>query len=183
MSRVAITDGLITLANAKTSLGLGSDTTYDADLEHYIMAATPIVEGITGPQIARTRTFTFNGGDCAVNIPVRFNTVTSVTVDGTATTSYVADPTAGIVTSLGRFATGTQNVVVVVTVGATTPGVYAENVILATRELVRFWWQQGRQANRPGVAEADTSAILPGSDIYKRVWQLLKPSQGLPGFA
>ena len=58
------------------------------------------------------------------------------------------------------------------------------NVKLAARELVRFWWQQGRQANIPAFGEApDTSSVPMGFAVPKRVYELLEPNKRLAGFA
>jgi len=183
-----IVRGLITLAQARQSIYGNAystaPTTMDADIESYISAATPVIEEIAGPMYAESRTVTFDGGGHTLILPFRFNAVTSITVDGVAETSYVAEPTVGLIhggTSAlpDDFDSGTQNVVVVVTVGyATIP----PNVVLATRELVRLWWQVGRNANRPGTAEQDGPGELP-MGLRKRVSELLAPSAGLPGFA
>jgi hypothetical protein len=183
---MAIVDGLITLVQAKASLNIASTTTVnDSDIERYIEACTPLIEFVTGPQIVRSRTFTFDGGDHVVVLPVRFNTVTSITVDSVAITDWVAESGNGIIhsglsTSPTNFNSGTQNVVVVVTVGnATIPS----NVQLATRELVRHLWQLGRQANRPGTAEAQTQTVPEGFAMPRRVLELLSANPRVAGFA
>jgi len=189
---VTITDGLITLAEARASLGwsVSAVTGNDADLEAYIEAATPVIENITGPILERAETYTFDGGRPYVMLPVRFASVVSVTVDGVAVTDYVADLTAGIISVgtnglVGWFASGVQNVVVVVNVGtAANESEVAPNVKLATRELVRFWWQQGRQANTPAFGDApDVGTVPMGFAVPKRVMELLQSSPKLPGFA
>jgi hypothetical protein len=188
---MTITDGLITLADARASLGwAATDTSNDADLEAYIEAATSVIENITGPVLIKSRTFTFDGGRESVVLPVPFTTVTSVTVNGVATTSFVADPDAGIITAGSTtapsvFDWGVRNVVVVVSVGyAANAAAVASNVSLATRELVRFWWQQGRQANIPAFGSAPESMPVPqGFAVPKRVYELLEPSPRLAGFA
>jgi hypothetical protein len=178
---VAITNGLITLADAKAQLGIATGTTtYDADIELYVEAATPIVEAITGPMVQASRTFTLNGGSSVLALPVKFTSVTSVTVGGVATTSYDADPLSGLIYSeTGAFASGIQNVVVVVAVGSAT---IPSNVKLAARELVRHWWQTSRQANRPGTAEQVAQQPLP-LGVSRRIGELLAPNAGLAGFA
>lgn len=179
---MAIIRGLISLAEARTSLGWSAtDTTNNTDLEAYISAATPYIEYISGPMFAESRTVTFDGGRRALLLPHRFNTVTSVTVSGVVSTSYVADAEAGIIfggstSTPANFGSGTRNVVVVVTVGyATIP----PNVSLATRELVRLWWQQGRQANKFGAP--DEAQLTTG--ILGRVKALLGASPPVAGFA
>lgn len=185
---MAIVDGLITLAEARSSLGwAASDTANDSDLERYVEAATPVIENITGPLVARTETFKFDGGFRAVVLPVRFATVTSVVESGVTVTDYVAEPDAGLIaagttTSPREFESGHQNIVVTVTTGAAT---VPANVKLAARELVRHWWQQGRQGNRPGFGNdmpADGGVPM-GFAVPKRVLELLEPSPRLAGFA
>ena len=185
---MAIVRGLITLADMRKSIYgeqyATAPTTNDAEFEAYISAATPWIENNpdcgVGPMFAESRTVTLDGGGWSLVLPHRFNTVTSIMVDGVAWTSYVADPTRGIIYggtsgAPAPFTSGTQNVVVIVTVGfATIP----QNVVLATRELCRLWWQQGRQANRPG---PDESVLTPG--ILARVRALLGASPNVAGFA
>lgn len=184
---MAIVRGLITLADMRRSVYgehyATAPVTNDADFEAYISAATPYIENGpegTGPMFAESRTIIFDGGTHTLVLPFRFNTVTSITVDGGAVTAYVSDPAAGIIhsgtsTVDSLFASGTQNVVVVVTVGqATIP----PNVVLATRELCRLWWQNGRQAN---TTAPDESTLTPG--ILSRVRALLHATNDVAGFA
>jgi len=188
---MAITDGLITLDEARASLGWAStDTTRDPDLERYVEAATPVIENITGPLLVKSRTFTFDGGVDQLVIPVRFTSVTSVVEDGVAVTDYVAEPSHGIITAgetsgSRYFSSGIQNVVVTVSVGyAASEAAVKPNVKLAARELVRFWWQQGRQANTPAFGGAPESMPTPqGFAVPRRVYELLEPSPRVAGFA
>ena len=184
---MAIVDGLVTLADVRKSLGLAvTDTSNDADLENYIEAATPVIENITGPLIQRSRVFTFDGGSSTVVVPVRFASVTSVVESGVTITDFVTDLqaatiTAGTTDGVRDFAYGYQNVVVTVSVGAAT---VPANVQLAARELVRFWWQQGRQANIPAFGDAPESGVTPmGFAVPKRVMELLEPNKRVAGFA
>jgi hypothetical protein len=184
---MAIVDGLVTLADVRKSLGLAStDTTNDTDIERYIEAATPTIENIVGPLIQRSRVFTFDGGSSTVVVPVRFASVTSVVESGATITDFVTDLqaatiTAGATDGVRDFAYGYQNIVVTVVVGAAT---VPANVQLAARELVRFWWQQGRQANIPAFGEAPESMSTPmGFAVPKRVLELLEPNKRIAGFA
>jgi hypothetical protein len=188
---VAIVDGLITLAQARASIygetAATAGTTNDADIEAYIEAATPVIENIVGKLIAGSHTQRFDGGSGALVLSTRFNAVTSVTEGGVVITDYFADPDAGIIyagtTSAQRdFLSGVRNVVAVVTVGnATIP----KNVQLATRELVTHWWRIGRQANRPGIAQAPGAApdIPSGFAVPRRVVEILQSDSRLAGFA
>lgn len=184
---MAITDGLITLAEARASLGwAATDTSRDADLEDYIEAATPVIENITGPILQRNEVYTFDGGVEKLVLPVRFSAVVSITNNGAAVTNFTADEAAGIITagsttSPDVFDYGVQNIVVTVTVGAAT---VEPHVKLAARELVRFWWQQGQQANTPAFGGAPESMPLPmGFAVPRRVMELLEPSPRVAGFA
>lgn len=184
---MAITDGLITLDDARASLGwAASDTARNADLEKYVEAATPVIENITGPLIQRTEVFYLDGGREAIVLPTRFTSVTSITQNGVAYTSFVADPDSGVITAgtsttPDLFEPGVRNIVVTVVTGSTT---IPKNVQLAARELVRFWWQQGRQANIPAFGEAPESGTVPmGFAVPKRVYELLEPNKRVAGFA
>ena len=188
---MAIVDGLITLADARKSIYgntyATAPTTLDSDIEDYVEAATPVIENICGPVLVKTRTFTHDGGVTSILLPYAISSVTSVTENGVAITDYTADLTRGIIhagtyDANREFESGLANIVITVVVGnATIP----PNVILATRELVRFWWQLGRQANRPGVAEAgDAAPDLPmGFAVPRRVTELLRPNPRMAGFA
>jgi hypothetical protein len=154
-------------------------------LTAYIDAAVRVIEDIVGPVGDATRTVTVNGGGRAIVLPSPAATITSVTVAGVATTDYTADLVAGIVYG-GSFATptyfypGNQNVVITYTVGNDNP---PANVVLAARELVRFWWQQGQQANRPSFGEAgDSDEYTPsGFAVPRRVIELCAPDMRPPG--
>lgn len=178
-------DGLITLADAKTSLGITTSTN-DADLEKYIMAATPVIENITGPMIARSITCTRDGGGGVIILGVPFNAVSTLVESGVTITDYVTDARAGLIyagttVSQREFKDGLANIVATVTVGTAT---IPQNVQLAARELVRHWWQQGRQANRPGFGNefTDSPAVSFGVPT-RRLEELLSANAGLPGFA
>ena len=55
---------------------------------------------------------------------------------------------------------------------------------LAARELVRFWWQQGKAANRPSWGDAVENTPPQGFAVPKRVIELCRPYQGAAvGFA
>jgi len=185
---VAIVDGLITLADARASLGLTStNTQYDTDIENYIMAATPVIENIAGDMIVRTKTFYFNGGRPSVLIPQHINSVTSVKEWGMGITDYVVALDAGVVYAgsiwIKRdFLPGNQSVEVVCSVGLP---VIPQNVKLATRELVRHWWQIGRQGTRPAIGQAESSQpeVSSGFAVPRRVIELLQATPRMAGFA
>lgn len=187
---MAIVRGLCTLAEARLSIFGDQEstapTTRNSLIEDYISAATLQVEKYTGPMYAESRTLYFDGGEEAIVLPYRFNAVTSITVDGTAYTSYVADAAKGIIyagssNSPSEFNDGIQNVTVVVTVGyATIP----PNAKMAARELVVHWWRNGQQGNRPSFGDnsADSSYVMTGA-ATRRLEELLNGSEAVAGFA
>lgn len=189
---MAIVRGLIDLAAARDAIygaqASTASTQRDTVIELYISAATPVIEGMpnVGPQLAESRTVVLDGGCDVLVLPFAFNTVTSVTVDGSAVTEFVADGGAGLIwagttTAGSAFSVGTKNVTVVVTVGSNP---VKPNVQLAARELVRHWWQQGQQGNRPsfGDSSSESPAVAFGVPT-RRLAELLHESDGVPGFA
>lgn len=193
---MAIVRGLISLADARDSIygstASTASTARDSTIELYISAATRVIEGIpnVGPQYAESRTLTLDGGSDVLVLPFKFNAVTSVTVNGSAVTDYVADGSAGLIwagteTARSVFSAGTKNVDVVVTVGSSP---VLPHVQLAARELVTHWWRQGQQGNRP--AFGDGGGLPPSSDPAvqfgvptRRLMELLESSDEVPGFA
>lgn len=179
-----IVNGLITLEEAKKSIfGSLSVSADDADIEDYISAATPVIEDIVGPVRARTETVTVNGGRDTIVLPWPVATITSITENGAVVTDFTANIETGVIygglTGNPRtWRDGTRNIIVVVTVGGPVP----PNVKLGTRELVRFWWQQGRQGNRPAFGnDADIVETPKGFAVPRRVIELCNPR--VDGFA
>ncbi len=179
---MAIVDGIITLAQARSSLNLGTgDTAKDADIEFYVEAATPIIESIAGPVLVKTRVLVFDGSSTLV-LPYKIATVTSITVSGVTVTGYTADLTAGLIHGFGLFGYGAQTVTVTVTVGSAT---VPKNVTLMARELVRHWWQTTRQTQRSSFqasAQEITLQPLP-LGVSRRLQELAASSVNVPGFA
>lgn len=182
---MADVSGLIDLADAKASLGI-TTTTNDNDIQRYIGAATPVIEKITGPILLGSRTYSLDGGRAAIVLPVRFNSVTSITENGVATTDYHTAPSQGVIfagttTASRTFADGTRNITVTVSVGNVA---VPENVALAARELVRHWWQLGRQGNRPQFGNDGALEVANGFGVpTRRVMELVSPNADLGGFA
>lgn len=188
---MAIVRGLISLADARDSIygasAATSSTARDSTIELYISAATPVIEGMPdiGPQYAESRAVTLNGGSDVLVLPFRFNAVTSVTVNGSAVTEFVADGAAGLIwagteTARSVFSPGTQNVDVVVTVGSNP---VLPHVQLAARELVRHWWQQGQQGNRPTFGDGSSDPAVAFGVPTRRLMELLGSGDGVAGFA
>jgi hypothetical protein len=181
-----IEGGLISLEYAQEGLNFKTpDVARDADLSAYVVAATAVIESVVGAVAPVTRTRKFAGGTSAVVLPEPASAVTSVTEDGDATTDYVFDAASSIVyagdpAGSRTFTDGVLAVTVVYTAGyATVP----QTLQLATRELVRHWWQQGKAANRPAFGEAGEPSGPPmGFAVPKRVMELCQPYVKVPGF-
>ncbi|MBQ9918021.1 MAG: hypothetical protein IJO71_12590 [Microbacterium sp.] len=190
-----VAGGLITLEYMLEGLNYGDKQSAepgelsprDADVAAYIKAATPVIENLVGaPLTPREETQLRDGGKLAVLLPGRLaaDAVTSVRVDGEPWTGYTVDIRAGILyAGQGRrFPDGIRNVEITLNVGgAAVP----DTLKLATRELVRYWIQNGRQAPAAGVlsVQGDESALV--DDPYavpRRVRQLCAPFAGA-GFA
>ncbi|MDM4761887.1 hypothetical protein QT381_02570 [Galbitalea sp. SE-J8] len=183
---MAVVDGIITLDDARKSLGWAATSTADdADLETYIEAVTPVVERIVGPVIRRSKTYTVDGGRDVVLLPDAFSTLSTVTVGGVPLAGCVADPDAGMVYAPEGtvFAGGRRSVVIVVTVGYEQSDI-PENIVLAAREIVRHLWQVGRQGTRPKWGTEEAEGLVPSYfALPKRAEQLLAPHARAGGFA
>lgn len=190
-----VAGGLITLEYAAAGLnfignaavGASGMTARDADLTTYIQAATPIIEDIAGPMLQATVTRKFDGGSTSIVIPQKASSIVSVTEAGNTITDWFFDDASNVIYGGSIvyprfFYPGRLSMTVTYVVGyATIPW----NVQLATRELVRFLWQQGKQAQRPsfGDAPADTGYTPQGFAVPKRVLELLAPNRNIGGFA
>lgn len=161
-----------------------------SDMRLFIAAATPVIEDVTGAVLVRTVTQTEDGGKSGVALYERATAITSVTVDGTALAAgvdYVWNENAAVLyagstSAKSHFSDGQQNVVIVYSVGSST---IAANVRMATIELVRHWWQWGRQTHRaalPGDSPATPMSTTPaGYAVPTRVLELLQPSARTDG--
>lgn len=176
---------IISLADAKAELDIKAlKTVYDDELRLYVAATTPIVEEIAGRVLVASITETFDGGKSAVLLSERATAITSVTVDGVATTAYVPNLAAGIVyagtsSSPSSFAYGRQNVVVTYTAGGTE---VPPNVVAAARIIAAHLYsvgQQGRRRDNPDLV------IASGYAIPRRALELLRQrsSYRMPGMA
>ncbi|MFE4469550.1 hypothetical protein ACFRFH_12115 [Leifsonia sp. NPDC056824] len=184
--------GLITLEYAAEGLhmrdaGTGSQGDRDADLTTFIQAATPVIEDLIGPVIAANKTLAFDGGTYSIVLPDRANAIVSVTEAGNLLTagSYFFDPVGSIVYGGNMiyprlFYPGRLAIVITYSVGYGTVPV---TIQLAARELVRFWWQQGMNAQRPAYSDAVETAAPMGFAVPKRVVEMLTPYMGTVGFA
>jgi hypothetical protein len=185
-----IVNGLCTLDEVKKSIFNGTAAAASADeddLSDYISAATPVIEDITGPMFVRDETRTRNGGKPAIAMPFPFTAVVSLTENGAPVTDFSPNPAAGLIyagtaSTPRTFQRGNANIQATVTVGSDP---IPPNVVLATRELVRFWWQQGRQGNRPAFGDQSTDTVQTpsGFAVPRRVLELCRPNRQAGGFA
>lgn len=151
------------------------NTKYASQLDEYVDAASEAIEAEYGPFDAVTVTHKADGG-ASVALPSRVNAVSSVTVDGVATTAYTVDLNAGIV--YGPFTAGRQNVTVVYTAGdAEIPA----SVALAAAMLAAHLWQVGSQ--RTADVETGYLTVPSGFAWPNRVRELLEQFATMPGFA
>lgn len=187
-----IADGLITLEYAAAglkykNLGDGGNVARDDDLTAYVQAATPVIEDIVGSVLSVSKTRVFDGGGSVIIMNDRVQSITSVTESGVASPGYMFDPQAGLLyagtsTVSRTFTSGVLNVSVTYLAGfATIP----QAIQLATRELVRFWVQQGNQAQMPSYGDSpEAGSYTPqGFAVPKRVIELCAPFQSIGGFA
>lgn len=180
---------IISLADAKAALNVPAGTRVnDDELRLYIAATTPVIEDIVGSVLTGTKSETFDGGVRAILLAEVPSAITSVTVDGVATSQYVANLSSGIIFSGSSstpwmFNQGIQNVTVTYTVGQQQ---IPPNVILAAREEVRFLYQIGQQGGRPslGGTPTDMSWTPSGFAVPQRVIELCNASvnRSLPNF-
>ena len=182
---------IISLDDARAALNVSSTSRVnDAELLLYIAATTEVIEDIVGNVLTTTITETFDGGGRSILLAQVPSAITSVTVNGTATTNYVANLSSGIIhagstTTPWIFQEGIQNVVVTYAAGLQQ---IPPNIILAAREEVRFLYQIGQQAGRPAfntdLAPQDMSWTPSGFAVPQRVIELCNASlnRALPNF-
>jgi hypothetical protein len=186
---------IISLDDAKNALNLvapAGGTIAAATLDElrlYIAAVTPVIEDIVGPIIPGTFTQIDDGGGWAIplfNKPTQISSVIELgqLLDPTA---YFVDYEAGILyagrpQATRRFMPGYQAVQVTYQAGGQ---LVPPNVRLAARELLRHWWQLGKQgtsgaANGFGQGETYTPN---GYAVPYRVVQLCGKRNAPGGFA
>lgn len=176
---------IISLADAKAELNHVTNIN-DDELRLYIAATTEVVEEIVGRVLSASVTETFDGGRTAVLLGERASAITSVTVDGTATTDYTADLRAGIVyagstSSPSSFSYGRQNVVVTYTTGGSS---LDPNIVLAARVIAAHLYQVGQQKRGRNQNE-DITVLASGFAVPTRAVELCRASRSrrMPGFA
>lgn len=182
---------LISVQDAIAGLKWGAgDVAANSDkLRLYIAAATEVLEDIAGALIRDTVTQIADGGRTGVLLWERPTEILTVTVNGTATTSYIPNLNAAIVYSSpagSRFPDGLQNVAITYRVGDEQ---ISPSVQLAAQELVRHLWQVGQQALNGSPPEPTSldprqqSLTRSGFAVPNRVIQLIGNHHSLPGLA
>lgn len=177
---------LVSVDDMKNGLNAGNRMTPDdvQDLRLYIAAATPVIEDIVGPVLLQSRELTTTGGRPSILIPTTSSAVVmSVTVNGEAWALDQWRTEHGVLYPAlsGFFPPGV--VVVDYTVGS---GLIAPNIRLGTRELIRHWWQIGKQSIGGAVRgqEYQADAFTPsGFAVPRRVIELCAPHEQVGGFA
>lgn len=175
---------IISVDDAKAALNLSMVPEEKLnDLRLYIAAATPVIEDIVGPLVVRTETQHVEKLWKYAALNYKPSTVVSVVYDDlTAVPAdlYSTNLPAGLLTFTGNGLT--QGATITYTVGT---AIVPQNVRLATRELVRHWWQQGQQKSvaRGGMANpTDEAYTFSGFAVPKRVIEQCGPNKQIGGF-
>lgn len=185
---------LISLDEARKGLGLAAaNVVHNEDLRTFVSAATPIMEDIVGPALPASRVETYDGGRpkivllwsplLSVSSVVESygtfeRTLTAENIfDGSAVNAYgyTIELATGLLIrrisgKVAPFPAGQRNVQVSYVSGRL---VVSGNVLLATRRLVRFLWQQEQQGFRSNAAPKTEMAYTPsGFAVPKAVIEL-----------
>lgn len=180
---------IIPLGSALSALNArGRMAAEDAeDLRLYVAAATPVIEDIVGPVVYRQFTQVADGGKWAIPLNHRATEVLSVSEIDSVITEFVYDDEAGILYAgrryaLRKFMPGVKSVTITYKAGYQ---VIPANIQLAARELVRHWWQLGKQAagGRSTGMTADETFTPSGFAVPRRVVELCTPHETVGGFA
>jgi hypothetical protein len=196
---------LISLNEARLGLGLAAaNVVHNEDLRTFVSAATPIMEDLVGPALPASRVETYDGGRpkivllwsplLSVSSVVESygtfeRTLTAQNIfDGSAVDAYgyTIELASGLLIrrisgKVAPFPPGVRNVQVTYVSGrSVVPG----NVLLATRRLVRFLWQQEQQGFRSNAAPQTEMAYTPsGFAVPKAVIELCADSLRAQGGA
>lgn len=173
---------IISLDDARAALNMPGNTNVETldDLRLYVAAATPVIEDIVGPVVVKSVTQHVAKGWNYAALFERVNTLTSVVYDDLSVvpaSAYTFDVHSGLLTfgyALGQGATITYT---------TGQAMVPQNVRLATRELVRHWWQLGKQGQRPGPGANPEAWTPSGFAVPRRVIELCAPAARIDGFA
>lgn len=182
---------IISLSDVKSGLNMPSTVSVnDDELRLYIAAATMVIENIAGPVLQATLVEKYDGGRTSINLRhVPIAGVTTITEWGVTLSSandYIVNTKSGVVTRVigindFPFRYGTQQIVITYTVGGSSLN---PNVLLAARELVRYWWQWGQQGQAGrGRSPGTNDVVAAGYAVPNRVMELLSPETAIPGIA
>ncbi|MCH0555813.1 phage gp6-like head-tail connector protein [Streptomyces sp. MUM 16J] len=198
---------IVDLASVKAHLNIPtSDTSHDAELQGFILAAADQARDVVGPVVAEQHTEWHNGGSASITVDwLPLASVQSVTeyIGPTAWAlteqplgsssdayGYSVDVDRGqiirrAVGSAVSFPHGIKNVKVVYTAGRA--GSIPWTVRLGSLELIRHLYQLTQQGGRPrfgGAAlDGEGAAVPSGFALPARVLELWQPFKRPPGVA
>jgi hypothetical protein len=197
---------VVDLASVKAHLNIpASNTSQDAELQGFILAAGELARDVVGPLLPEQHTEWHNGGNPTITLDwLPLASVLSVTEYVSASTwvlteqplgtstdayGYTVDPDRGQITRRAtggavRFPDGIKNVKVVYTASRTD---IPWTVRLGALELIRHLFQLTQQGGRPRFGGAsldgDSSGVPTGFALPARVLELWQPFKRPPGIA
>lgn len=194
---------ILTVAQAKNAINIKASqpALAAADLDWLNWARNalgPTLETVVAPIERRTETRVVHGGRGVLLLPWPVVSVGTVTSASLTTWTVAADQLEAGVLHRADTTGGwpDEPITVTVTVGYFVPGANPDvdapvvplqaSTFLAACELLRFWWQQGRQGPGFGGQPGSPGFVPQGFLIPERVISLLRAPdspQALPGFA
>lgn len=184
------TELIVSLSEIKDACGASGDDSKDDWFIDQLATAREVIEYHAGAIVAATGVVQkANGGKPAILLHERATSITSVLIDGVASTDWVVDEEAGVLyngagASAGAspFAYGVGNVVVTFETGHDVTPASARTAAI---ELVRHWYQNGQLGSRPAFGGAAVEPGMPPSfAVPRRVLEHLAPLafNRMPGF-
>lgn len=175
---------ILSLTDAKRHLNIPlDDTTSDEELRGFIEAATPVVEDVVGPVVARAYTEVHSGGPFLVlghNPVISLTSLAPVLASGTAyeVADLDVDTEVGVVRRLdgGRFCGPLRSTYRAGRV------IVPANISQGAKEVIRHMWdtQRGHSGARPGFGEEEFVTTGSGFTVPRRVMELLAPHKRAP---
>lgn len=192
---------ILTEPQAKVAIGVAPDKALSAGDDQWLTGARnalgPVLEQEIAPIERRTVTLTIRGGRGSLVFPWPVESVTTLT--GATLTTWTAHPELyrfGIVRRLDETWWPDELITAAVVVGYFVPGADPDvddpvvplkpSTFFAACELLRFWWQQGRQGPGGFAAQSGGFTVPQGFLIPERVKSLLNSpdaAPALPGIA